>query len=698
MKTASFSRLEISVSQPFASSPEPLESRIAPAFVGSVSANGLEATFTGDGADDELFISASGEFLTHNRFGIDAGFASFFDFDSSAPGEQTLPTITGTFIADLGGGDDMFAVTGNAAVMRIFGGAGNDNIRGSNFADVLSGGPGNDFIDGQQQNDTILGGDGDDVFQWDPGDGSDIIDGNAGDDKLLFNGSNASEIYEFFANGGRLTLTRNVANIVMDVGTVEFVTLRLLGGTDVTNIADLSSTSVRAIDLKLGAITETPDLQSDVVTVRGSALADDIRVRNSGDIIEVVGLATLVRLDGIDPLGTATPDALSVFGEGGVDNVVATNAVRAKLIVGTDGETENPAPPILQFSAPVSLDVGRNPSGIASGNLFGLGNDLVIANTKSNTVSVLFNIGNGTFLPALLVGSGGKAPKSVVLEDFNGDGSLDIAVTNSGSGNVAVLINNGDGTFAAPALFTTGKKPGVLRTADVTGDGITDLVTITAGNRLSILPGDGSGGFGDATTVATGGRNPVDFLFKDFNADGRLDIAVANTGSNNVTILVANADSTFAAPLSIRVGTKPTALAVGDFDGDGRADLVVANAVSRFVSVLLNASTGGITAFNDQLKLTHLGKNAPGAIAVDDLDNDGRDDIIVGNTAAGSISAFLNSGGATFRSPLKFDLDNTPPRKSSAFVLVDLNGDGRLDIATTNAGTNDISLLVGLPA
>lgn len=690
MKT-SLSRLSSAVR-----SVELLESRIAPAFVASI--NGLEATLTGDSTNETLIITANGAILVHNRFTEgDPGFASDADFDSTTPGEQTIPALTSTIIVDLGGGDDMFSVVGNSATMKVFGGPGNDTLRGGNFPDTLSGGPGNDFIDGNQGNDTIFGGDGDDSFQWDPGDGSDIINGDAGTDRFNFNGANIAEIIAIFPNQGRFLLTRNIANITMDVGTVEALTLNTLGGIDVIDLFDFSSTDLRTVNLLLGAIGGAPDGAADVVTVRGSGLADDIRVRNTAETVQVVGLAALVNIAGFDPLGTATPDTLNVFGDGGVDNVVATSAVRAKLIVSTDGETENPAPPIFQLSSPINFDVGKNPAGIASGNLFDLGNDLVVANTKSNTISVLFNNGNGTFGSALQLSTGGKAPKSVLLEDFNGDGRLDIAVSNSGSGNVAVLINNGDGTFATPTLFAVGKKPGILRTADVNGDGKTDLVTIVSGNRLGVLPGDGAGGFGDATTIATGGKTPVDFLFKDFNGDGRLDIAVANSGSNNVTFLAANADLTFADPVSIRTGTKPTALAAGDFDGDGRVDLAVTNGGSKFVSILLNASTGGILTINDQLKLTHLGKNSPGTISVGDLDKDGRDDLIVGNTGSGSISVFLNSGAATFRPPVKIDLDNSPPRKTSALVVIDLNGDGRLDIAATNGATNDLSLIVDLP-
>jgi hypothetical protein len=379
-----------------------------------------------------------------------------------------------------------------------------------------------------------------------------------------------------------------------------------------------------------------------------------------------------------------------------VDNLDADPAAFSKISISHDAETLSPKTPTLQLAAPAGYDVGKHPASMAAGQLFGAGTDLVVANTKSNSLSILFNLGNGTFGPALQLSSGGKAPKSVVLEDFNGDGFLDIAVTNSGSANVGVLLNNGDGTFDAPVVFATGKKPGVLRTAHVNGDGNIDLVMITGGNKLSVLPGDGNGGFGTASSIRTGGTKPSDFLFEDFNGDGHRDLAIAHAVSNNVTVLTANPDFTFSAPLKLKAGTKPQALAVGDFDEDGSPDLVVTHGGTRFVSVFLNSTMGSTIAFNDQLKLTNPGRNSPAAIAVGDLNEDGRDDIIVGNTLAGSISVFFNAGFSTFISPLRIDLENTPPRKTSSLVLVDLNGDGQLDIATANAGTNDISLVMGL--
>jgi len=676
-----------------AASIERLESRIAPAFVAAL--NGLVATLTGDASDEVLAISPNGALLMHNRFSAgDPGFVSDLDFDSTTPGEQTLATgAASTVIINLGAGNDTLTAGNGLSPLRVSGGPGNDILLGGDQADILSGGPGNDFIDGNRGNDTCIGGDGDDVFQWDPGDGSDKLDGSAGSDRLIFNGANIAEHLTYSAVGTRLLFTRDVANIVMDVGTVETVELNAQGGADVIAVNDLSSTDVRHLTIHLGTIgTTTPDGQLDTLSIIGSSLDDDIRVRSTENAIEVVGVAAAVRVDGFD-----ATDTLNVLGGTGIDNVVATKSASTKLVITTDGEFENTALPGFHLSTPAGYDTGKSPSAVASGNLFGLGRDLVVANTKDNSLSVLFNSGNGTFLPAVQLSTGGVAPKSVVLEDFNNDGALDIAVTNSGSANVAVLLNNNDGTFATPALFATGQKPGILHVADLNGDGNPDLVMITAGNKLSVLPGDGTGGFGAATTIATRGLNPVDFAFADFNSDGHLDLAILHADSNNVVILTANADLTFGAPLKLAAGATPTALAVGDFNGDGRPDLAVTHAVNHFVNILFNASASSVTAFSARLKLTHAGNHATAALAVADLDQDGRDDLILGNSASGSVSVLLNAGAAVFRPVLRVDLDNTPLRKTSALAIADFNNDGRLDIAAANAGTADLSLLFSVP-
>src|SRR5207244_4125696 len=117
--------------------------------------------------------------------------------------------------------------------------------------DILIGGDGDDTIIGGRGNDIIFGGAGDDVFVWNPGDGSDVIEGQSGNDTLQFNGANVSEHFDLSANGSRLRLFRDVANITMDVDGVEQINLAERGGADTTTVNDLTGTRVTGVAIDL---------------------------------------------------------------------------------------------------------------------------------------------------------------------------------------------------------------------------------------------------------------------------------------------------------------------------------------------------------------------------------------------------------------------------------------------------------------
>ncbi len=188
---------------------------------------GENDTATGGDADDQVFGQSGNDRMIWNPGddtdlneggdGIDT-----VEVNGGNGAEQFTATANGTrvrfdrvnpapFAIDIGtsenlvvnanGGDDSFSATGNLAALikiTVDGGAGNDTLLGSNGADVLLGGDGNDFVDGNQGNDLALLGAGDDTFQWDPGDGSDTVEGQDGSDAMLFNGSNAGELFDVF--------------------------------------------------------------------------------------------------------------------------------------------------------------------------------------------------------------------------------------------------------------------------------------------------------------------------------------------------------------------------------------------------------------------------------------------------------------------------------------------------------------------
>lgn len=248
------------------------------------------------------------------------------------------------------------------------------------------------------------------------------------------------------------------------------------------------------------------------------------------------------------------------------------------------------------FQMPVIYATGLNPVVLALGDLNGDGKlDLAIANfNPPSTVSILLGNGDGSFQPAANIPTA-TGPSWLALGDINADGRLDLVLSNT-SNIVSIMLGNGDGTFKAGLNYTVGPSPGTTLTSIIVGDfnrdGTADLAVANNGfgtDDVAILLGSGNEQF-RAPHYYLAGKDPVFLALADFNGDGKPDLAVANNHSNDVSVLLGNGDGTFQPAVSSAAHFNPSAIAVGDFNGDGRPDLVVANYSSNDVSILLNTS------------------------------------------------------------------------------------------------------------
>jgi Ca2+-binding RTX toxin-like protein len=238
--------------------------------------------------------------------------------------------------ADIFGGTGNDRITGSSGLDRLFGGAGNDVLIGGRGDELLAGGDGSDFVDGNQGADTVVLGDGNDTFQWDAGDGSDKVDGNAGHDVMLFNGAAAGEVFDVAANGSRVVFFRSVGTITMDLGGVEEIDTRTLGGVDAFIAHDLTGTDVTHLEVDEG-VAGAPDGSTDRLTVDGTDSGDVITV--SGSVaagVSVTGLPASVHVTGTDPV-----DGFAIAGAGGDDVVNASGLAAGVLTFNADGGDGN---------------------------------------------------------------------------------------------------------------------------------------------------------------------------------------------------------------------------------------------------------------------------------------------------------------------------------------------------------------------
>lgn len=138
-------------------------------------------------------------------------------------------------------------------------------------------------------------------------------------------------------------------------------------------------------------------------------------------------------------------------------------------------------------------------------------------------------------------------------------------------------------------------------------------------------------------------------------------------------------------------GSKPYGEALADFNGDGKTDIVVVNFTSNTASIYKNTSTAqGIISYDS--KLDFATGTSPTSVAVVDLDGDGKMDLIVTNSVDNTVSVFKNtstSGTIDFAAKLDYVTGTNP----QAVAVVDFDGDGKVDIAVADHTDNTISII-----
>lgn len=334
---------------------------------------------------------------------------------------------------------------------------------------------------------------------------------------------------------------------------------------------------------------------------------------------------------------TVAPESTVVedFNNDGILDIASGNANIAVALGLGDGTFRPPVLATAQSGAHTIISVDLNGDGnmdlIATNNLNGTRN--------SGEVDVLLGNGDGTFQAPTIYTTqpNGGSADSIVAGDVNGDGIPDlVTVLNyddrvTFTKNIRVMIGNGDGTFQASVPYAC-EFAHTLVLEDVNADGKLDVVLGGASNDISVMIGNGDGTFQNGVVSGAGsspyGSQSEGMVAGDFNNDGKIDLAIAENGSGNIGVLLGQGDGTFpqysAYPIanSIYYGPFPYAVSSGDFNGDGLQDLAVSTIQNVVGTVFLLGKGDGTFIRPGGLAGTATGRG----VGVGDFNGDGLDD------------------------------------------------------------------------
>lgn len=245
---------------------------------------------------------------------------------------------------------------------------------------------------------------------------------------------------------------------------------------------------------------------------------------------------------------------------------------------------------------------------------------------------------------------------------------------------------------------------------DLDGDGKSDIAAANDKNAQTLISlfrntstGPGVVDF-EKTTISIGTRS-LHVACGDLNGDGLKDLVVSEGGSGERLFILKNNSTvgtlSFATQSITLAGKLPKRIAVNDLDMDGKPELIVTDQKSdnkdllvlRNTSSLLTISFAAATSI--AVPAVGGGNTSSDGLAIEDMDGDRLPEIIVNQFLTANSNVFIYKNTSS-PGTLRFDGVTTLTLAGTPVNLRvgDLNGDGKPDIAATQLLASGITTFV----